>query len=813
MYIGLGWEKLKIMIRNFITTLIRISQKNRLFTVLNLTGLTIGIAGVLMILVWITHELSFDKHYNDADQIYRVMSYGTTYMQDGFAGVPAVLIGDAVEKIPEVTTGVAFEPTGRIFMEANSQGFYENNGLFADSSFFTIFNLSFIQGDPEVAFSDIHSIILTRAMAMKFFGRVDVVNELVMGDEIPLKVSSVIEDFPEYSTLQTDFILPYTLVHSLGLPPRLWGRFMSVGYIKIVPGIDPLQLAQKLTDYAMENNCPQVKDGVHFELQPISAIHLDGSHNESRVFYKSGNKNHIKAFSIIAIFLLTIACFNYINLTTARMEKRSKEIGMRKVVGSSRIQLIRQFIGESMVLSLISLILAFILVEILRPGLNNLLGADIGIHYTDFKLILGVLIILFFSGFLAGTYPALIQSRLSPISIINPGAHKGSSRDILRKFLVVGQFFIASVLISVSFYFIRQNKFLINKDLGFNKENVVYLPMKENITEDYYSLKNRLLDNPGILNVSAINIPETAKPSRCTGCFTWQSQDNPESTSFDALLSSVDFDYFETLQIPIIKGRSFSTEYSTDSIQGFIINESAARKMNVDDPLEEYCRLSGFSEIVHEGQIIGISKDIYVSGLKEEIAPQIFRVSNDLSSMVPDGVIYVRYKEGFKDEVIDELSKVWNEVNDLTPFEYFYLDQTYIDLYRPDRINGMLVTWFTIFIILVSCLGVYGMITFFLERKRREIALRKTFGASSYTLIWKTTWSIGKWAIIANLASIPFTIYISKRLFESYANRIDLNWDVFPISFAILFIIICLTTLIKALKIIYMNPAESLKYE
>lgn len=797
------------IVKSILKTVVRVSLRNKLFTFINLFGLSIGIAAVLMILIWITYELSFDKQYKDSRQLYRVMSYGTQYMQDGFDGSPANLASQSSQLFPEIIQSTAFESLGNVFIEANGHGYYEDNGLVCDTNFFKVFDIPFSLGSLTTVASDKYSIILTKSLAMKFFGRTDVISETLLCDNTPIKITGVIEDIPEFSSLRYSFILINPA------SPSSWGRFMSACYIKVYKDTDTKKLANKLTDLARNSNCPQVLNGgIHFELQPMSEVHLDGSHNSWRPFYKSGNKQNILTFSIVAILILVIACFNYINLTMARMETRVKEVGIRKVVGSSQLQLIKQFIGESLFFALVSLFFGFVLIELLRPALNQMLGTEIVIRYWDITLIGGVLIILLFTGFLAGLYPAVKQSVRNPDLVIKGYAPTGGSKDVLHKILVYLQFFIASTLLIVSFFFSRQTRFLQNNDLGFDTQNVLYLPMKENMGAQYNYVKTRLRQHPGIVSVSAIDHLEAlGGTSRCTGCFQWTSLSNSELSTFDAMLSRVDFDYFETLGIPVVQGRSFSIDYSKDSTEGFILNESAIKNMKVEKPFEEFCQLQGYGGSKHEGNIVGIVKDINVTNLKEPIAPHVYLIMKDPSSEVPDGIILVKYRPGYDKSILPFLEETWKEVNTRTSFEYYHLNETYHNLYEKETKNKILVTLFTTLTIFIAFLGLFGMITFLIERKTREIAVRKVFGASTFQIIWRISWNVSRWIVVAFISSIPLSVIISAKLFESYTNKEPLNWWIYPIAFASILTVVLLTSLLKTWQISRKSLVAPLKYE
>ena len=798
------------MIINYLKITFRTILRNKVFSFINILGLSIGMASCLLIMLWVQNELNFDKFHSNRDKMYRVMSYGTKYMTEGFDGIPAALGINSIGTLPDIKKLTFFESAGEYFIKYGDEGYYQDNGLFADSSFFNFFNFNFLYGNKNDALKNPYSIVLDEDVAKKIFGNENPIGKtLIVGKkQRQLIVSGVIEKVPDNSTLQFKYVIPIGLLQDINYYLG-WGRFMYTMFVQLDENVVPDTLAAKMTQLALDNNCGQVKDGVSFKLQEFKKLHLDGFHGSWRDFYITGDKRYVTTFSIIAAVILIIACFNYINLSTARSERRSREVAIRKVSGANRRNLITQFLGESFLVTIISLIFALILVELLRPSFNILTEKNLIINYSSPDFLIGLVIILFTTSFLAGIYPAFIMSSFSPIKVLKNIYSSKKGGSIFRKILVVLQFIIASILIICSVLIYKQINFLRNKDLGFDKENVVYLYFKENLAENYYYIKNELLKDPNIFSVSASDYLWANNSNRCSGCFQWEGYS--EADEIDVLLPKVDFDFLKTLNIKIINGRDFSNEIRSDSVNAMIINETLAKSLGLDDPLNLNVKF-GYQKLKNY-QIIGVYKDINYSSLRKGIESQVLRIIKDPGALSSSSVMLIKINGQNVKEAINAIEKQWKSVNKFSPFEYHFLDQAYDQLYFKDKRMGQILICFTILAIFISCLGIFGLAAFVAESKTKEIGIRKVNGAKVSEIVWRMTKNFVIWIIMAFVIAIPIAWFIMDKILMNYANRISFGIVEFLLSLIIILSISISASTYQAFKAATMNPVNSLKYE
>ncbi|NQV02291.1 MAG: FtsX-like permease family protein, partial [Bacteroidia bacterium] len=629
-------------------------------------------------------------------------------------------------------------------------------------------------------------------------------------EEIPMNVTGVFLTIPDNSTLQFDFVAPYSLYRELGAGFS-WGRFMGTTFMQLHEGTNPNIVALKLTAIAKNAKCPQVLDGVNFKLQPFTDLHLDGQHNEWAPFYKSGDSRYIWLFSIVVVLILLIACVNYINLTTARADKRSFEIGIRKVSGASPNNLTLQFFTESAVFSTISLLVAIGLLWLFWPYYQQLTGKELVMDLNNPMLLLGVFGIFILTTLLSGLYPSIVLPAFNPVAVLKGLPSSRSGKGWMRKGLVIFQFFITSALIIGSLVIFQQISYIRNMDMGFSSENVICLPMKEKLGEKYSFIKQQLLTDPDIISVTCSDYLWATDNNRCKGCVRWDGFQ--EGDDVDLLLPRVDFNYFETLDIPLIAGRTFSKDFSTDSTEAFMINESAAKVMKLDNPIGVKCRVSGTTGSSQEGRIIGVFKDIHYASLHQEIDPQFVRIYNHPEKGGQRAVVIVRFQGANPDAIISRLEGLWESVNQLTPFEYFFLDQTYENLYRKDRQIGRVVSWFTILAIILSALGIFGLTTFITERRTREVAIRKVNGATVNGVIWLITWDFSRLVVISFALAIPLAWFIMNKLLQVYAYHITITPWIILLAFLIVLFIATISSLSQAMKLSRMDPVTSFRYE
>ncbi|MFC2102574.1 ABC transporter permease [Bacteroidota bacterium] len=797
------------MWKNYLTSTVRTIQRNKLFTFINIVGLSVGMAASLMIILWVWDEVSFDNFFENRNQLYRVMSYGTTYMVDGISGSPMVLGEHAVAELPEIEKAVTFEPVFQMLVRRQKEGFYFDKGIVSDPTFFDVLPFPLKSGHPDHLLENPHDIVISEEMGRKLFGAEDPTGQSIIIDDISMNITGVFSSIPGNSTLQLDFVAPYSLYKELGVG-FIWGRFMGTTFLQLRPGTNPDIVAMKLTAVAKNARCPQVLDGVSFRLQPFADLHLDGKHNDWTI-YKSGDSRYIWLFSVVVVLILLIACVNYINLTTARADKRAFEIGMRKVSGASPNNLSIQFFTESALFTTISLIVALFLLWIFWPYYLQLTGKELVMDLLTPMLLIGIAGVFILTTLLSGLYPSLVLPAFNPVAVLKGPPSSRRGKGWMRKGLVVFQFFITSALIIGSLIIFRQISYIRNMELGFNSENVICLPMKENLGEKYSVVKQQLLTDPNILSVTCSDYLWATENNRCKGCVSWEGIG--EGDDVDLLLPRVDFDYFETLDIPLIAGRSFSKDFSTDSTEAFMINESAARAMNLDNPVGVKCKVSGSTGSAQEGRIIGVFKDIHYASLHQEIEPQFVRVYRHPEKGGQNATLLVRFQGNHPDAIISRLKGAWESVNQVTPFEYSFLDQTYENLYRKDRQIGRVVSLFTILAIILSALGIFGLTTFIAERRTREVAIRKVNGATARKVIWLITWDFTRLVVISFILAIPLAWIIMNKVLQSYAYHISITPWIILLALVIVLCIATLSSVSQAMRLSRMDPVRALKYE
>ena len=798
------------MWKNYLVTTLRTIGRNKLFSFINIIGLSIGMAASMMIVFWVLDELSYDKALKNTHNVYRVMSYGTKYMIDGYSGTPMVLAENASTKLPEVEKAVTFESIGRALARNQEEGFYFERGIVSDPAFFEVFPFPLKSGNPDHLLKNPHDIVISAEMSRKFFKAENPVGKILVVEDIPMNVTGVFKSIPANSTLQLDFVAPYSLYKELGVVFS-WGRFMGTTFLKLREGTNPNIAAMKLTSMALGAGCPQVRDGVNFTLQPFSSIHLDGKHNEWLPVYKSSDIRYIWLFSAVVVLILLIACINYINLTTARTDKRSFEIGMRKVSGASPHNLTTQFFAESIIFGVISLLIALSLLRLFWPFYQQLIGKELAMDFGNPMIIFGILAIFVLTTVLSGLYPALVLPSFNPVEVIKGPSSSRKGKGWMRKGLVVFQFFITSLLIISALVLFRQIAFIRDTDMGFNNKNVVCIPMKENIGAKYRFMKEQLLRDPNIISVTGSDYLWANDNNRCKGCVRWEGFQ--EGDDVDFVIPQVDFGYFETLEIPLVSGRFFSPAFATDSSEAFMINETAARAMKLKNPVGVPCGLYGSSGVIRKGRIIGIFKDIHYSSLHQQIDPQFVRVLRNPKNSSQRGVILVKFNSSNPTAVLKKVEEVWKQVNQLSPFEYFFLDQTYENLYQKDRHIGRIVSWFTILAIFLSALGTYGLTTFIAERRTKEVAIRKVNGASFKKVIWLITSDFTRLVLAAFILAVPLSWYIMNKVLQVYAYHINITLWIILFALLLVVAIAFLASVSQAIKLSRMDPAKSIKYE
>jgi predicted permease len=787
------------MLGNYIKIAFRNMKRHKGYSFINIAGLSVGIACTIIILLWVQDELSFDRFHENGVQIHRIVADWEKYNWDGFDKVPGPLAQAVKEEIPAVIYTARLSECSRQVFKYKNNVSYENNGIMTDPSLFKIFSFPFLRGDPETSFSAPTNIVISESMARKYFGDEDAFGEIIDVDGKPRTVAGIIQDIPSNSHIQFDYVFSTEIQRSYG---KNWNAFNSMTYVLLQEGTNVEEMGPRITEVAKNHNSPHVQMGVTLRLQSLSRIHLD-SRKSPEKFLKLGDSQYVYLFWLIAFFILLIACVNFINLSTARSSIRAREVGMRKTVGARRAQLIKQFMAESIMLSFVSCLIAVVIINLVMPVFEQISGKKLPFHSLELNHILGILAIILLVGLLAGAYPAFYLSSFKPVFVLKGLIGSGRKKAVFRKVLVVFQFSLSVMLITGTAVVHKQLQYMRNINLGLDKENVVFIPIRENIGKKYDTFKSELLENPGILRVTAQNYLFATDSWHTTGVH-WEGKD-PEYVQ-DVVWHSVDHDFFETLKIKLKEGRFFSPEFQTDQEEAFILNEEAVRQMGIEAPVGKPFVFALNKDNFKKGRIIGVIKDGYYRSLHHKISPQVFHLNRNWTY----GVTLIRITG---EQALSHIKNVWENINPLSPFEFQFLDQTYEQLYRKENQIQKVLNYFASLAILISCLGLFGLASFITEQRTKEIGIRKVLGSPVSWIVWLLSQEFLKCVGFANLIAWPIAYYALNRWLQNFAYRTNIGVEILFFSAALAVFIAFLTVSYQSIKAATANPVDSLRYE
>ncbi|MGE5812307.1 MAG: ABC transporter permease, partial [Ignavibacteria bacterium] len=703
---------------------------------------------------------------------------------------------------PEVINSTRYMPYSGSAFKYNDKLLKIEKGVFADPAFFEIFSFTFLSGDPKKALSEITNIVITESMAEKFFGDENPLGKTLLVDgQSPAIVSAVLKNPPSNSHLQFDFILNTIVLKYIGFPLDSWSNASFNTFIKIPQNTD-VQKLDKVISGIMSKQIPGFNRKLH--LQPLTDIHLTTDYAYD--FHGLGDNKYIYIFSVIALFIILIAAINYINLTTAGLLKRSKEVGLRKMMGSNRLQVIKQLFNESFIIVVIAFFAALVLVEIFLPLFNQVSGKVLRINYFDIKFFGGMIVLLVFISLIAGGYPAFMISSVKPVNAIKNILVHGQKGSLFRKALVVIQFSLSIMLIIGTITVFYQLNYIGNKKLGFEKENILYFDAKGKFQQNYSAMKNELLNLPSIADVTAEDRLFT-NPTNATVNLYWEGKQDGNDIQVE--YSFVDYNYFDMLKVDFKEGRNFQREMRMDE-NSFILNEEAVNQMRLEKPVGKRFRLN---EI--EGNIIGIIKNTNFKSLHRKIEPSAYIAlgSSSTLSFNYNGVFLVKTSAGKTNEAITAIEDIWKKVNPNIPFEYHFLDETIDKQYIKEVQTGKIFSYFAAIAILISCLGLYGLTLFITENRTKEIGVRKVLGASVTSIVKMFYNDFSKLILLSGIIAIPLAWYAMDKWLENFAYRIDISWWMFALSGGIALVIALATVSFQAIKAATANPVESLRYE
>jgi len=794
------------MIKNLLLVALRNFRRDKWYSLLNILGLTIGITFSLFLIFYIKDELSYDRYNDKASRIYRINAHIKEPDKDTmrWAVTPFPMAPALAKDYPEVEEAVRFIGIGKVMYKNGDLRLYEDKVFAADSNLFRVFTHKFIEGDPQTALKDPKSMVLTRSVAKKFFGNKSCVGkalENASGDVY--KITAVIEDVPKNS-----HILFNVLISRSSLPADFangWGGFGFYTYVLLKPNTSAAAFERKMApiyDKYLASIFAQYNIKMRFGAMPITSIHLHSNMvNEPE---ELGSMSYIYIFSAVAFFMMLIACINYMNLTTARSARRAKEIGMRKVTGSSRLQLISQFLIESTLTAIFALLLAIGVIALLLPTFNSLSGKFISFNTLlrpDTVLIL--LAVIVFVGLVGGSYPAFYLSKFNPVSVLKGSLSKGSSNVVLRRSLVVIQFSISIIMLTCTWIIYGQLKYLRNKDLGFNSEQVLIATANSNndIRSKILAFKNEMRSNPQVISVS------TAQAVPGSGAnfslFSIESKNGYVDKGVDCY--GVDEDYFNTLGIKLVKGRNFSG--LSDTLRSIIVNENMVKEFGWgENAIAKKVKFPGDTSGKYL-EVVGVVKDFNQKSLYNPITPLLlyYRPNNN--------TIELKLRGGNIPSAIAGIEKKWKDAFPELPFEYTFLDRDFDSQYSADQKRSKIFTAFSILTILITCLGLLGLIAFTTQQRQKEISIRKVMGANTGQIIPLITRNFVLLVGLSCFIAFPVAWYFMDKWLQIFPYNTGLSVTPFILSAVVVLLITLLTVIFHTMKAALANPVRSLRTE
>lgn len=793
------------MIKNLLKTAIRHIRKHPGYSLLNIMGLTLGITSALFLIIYVSDELSYDRYHENADRIYRVSSK-ITEPDDQFTwNVAQIPMGpQVVQDYPEVQSFVRFFNMPRALYKFEDKEYIEENFFNADSTLFDIFTYKVIKGDVKAAVRDPGKIVLTRSVAARYFGDADPLGKTLTTGTTAFEVTGVIEDVPTNSHFRFEAVTARN-----NLPKQLgtWGTFGVFTYLLFPHEFDVKAFETKIQgmyNAHMKTIFEPLKIKIEYILEPITRIHLYSTNPGEPE--PTGSITYVIIFGIVALFLVLIAAMNYMNLATARSVSRAREVGLRKVVGSRRGPLIAQFLSESVVLTIISLIISVILLIVLLPKFNLLAGKsfDLSIMRSP-EVIITVIGIILIVGLLGGSYPAFFLSKFSPTTVLKGEITQGSAGSLFRKILVVIQFTISVAMIICTLVVFRQLKYLKTMDQGFDQDNVLMLQLNNQaMTRKYPVLKRTLLENNDIKYVTSTN----TQMGEGSGKVIFNMETDQGMSQRGINFAVVDHDFIEALGIKMISGRDFQEDMPSDTLTGVVVNETLAKRMGWIDAIGKKVELGNAGNVIN-ARVIGVMADYHQTGMYNEIESLmlIYRFHER------DNIVYVKLSGNNMEQTMSFIETKWKEVFPDQPYSYTFLSDRFNRQFQADEKRGLNFTMFTILAILIACLGLFGLASYMVEQRTKEIGIRKVFGADEGIIIRLISKEFLILIAISIVIAVPAAYFIMSNWLENYVYRTRISILLLLLAAVLTIVITFITISYKAYQASILNPASSLKTE
>jgi len=811
------------MLKNYLRVALRNLRKHKGYSFINIAGLAVGMACALFILLAVQDELSFDRFHVNAATLYRVEQDQEGGQGKFHVNVTPFPMGPVLKaEVPEIKDAVRFAFTGALLVRYGENAFFERRVAAVDPQVFSMFTFPLVSGDPATALSQPGSLVITEDMAKKYFGAADPMGKAVtINTAHAFTVTGVMKNIPLNSSLTYDMFVPFDFVKTLGLYNDSMGSNNILTFVQLHSRGGAAAAAEKTTTMVRERNIAAVRAdpvrmkeiqsdpearrrfenyrGPAFSLMPLVDLRLYG--------YFGFNRNdlgvkYIYTFGSIALFVLLIACINFMNLATARSANRAREVGLRKVVGAQRKSIIGQFYGESILTAFLAGAAALGLVILLLPAFNSLADKTLALGaLLSAKFLLGLLAVTLFTGIVAGSYPALFLSSFQPVKVLKGGLSGGAKSALLRKILVVFQFSLSILLLIGMGVVTRQIDFMRNKKLGYDKEQLIYLPMNGTSYTSYATLKEQLLRNPRILGVTATHQPPTSIGSNGWSA-DWDGKD-PERRVLIGI-GYVDFDYPETLKIEMASGRPFSREFATDTGGAFLVNEEVPKLMGLDAASAVGKRF----QYGIDGTIVGVMKNFHYQSVRNAIEPLAVRIDPARFRFA-----VVRLKAGEVPASLEDVKQTWRRIYPQYPIEYRFFDEDFGRMYQSDERMGRLLKVFAGMAVFIACLGLFGLASYTAEQRNKEIGVRKVLGASAPGIVLLLSKQFAKWVLIANVLAWPVAYLLMRNWLKGFAYRSTIAWWLFILAGGGVLVIALLTVSLQAFRAAQNDPVKSLKYE
>lgn len=788
------------MIKNYFKLAWRNIISNKTFSLINILGLALGLSCSVIIVLWLNSERKMDKFHANDKRLYRVME---NQFYDGnistFPSTPGILAENIVKDIPEIELASQFlweeEPLFTV-----GQNFDKEKGRYVQKDFLKMFSYKLIKGNAASALDRPDGIVINQRLADKYFKGQDPIGKMIRIDNrAEVMVTGILDEIPESSSVKFDFLMSFEVWQKNNSWAKEWGNNGPRCYVMLAPNAKIDQVNKKIKGYIKSK---EKNSNVELFLQNYGESYLYSQWDNGKQV--GGRIKNVKIFSFVAIVILLIACINFMNLATARSLKRAREIGVRKVVGAGKRQLIGQFLGESVFVAFLAMLVSLLIILLLLPGFNALTDKKLSIDLTNPSFVLMLLGLTVFTGLVSGSYPALFMSSLKPISVLKGLLKFKPGAAYFRKALVVFQFVLSIVLILGMIIVYRQINYIHNKNLGFAREDILFMPLEGHLEKSFPTFKNELLKQPGIKAVTSAQSSPLEVGSSTQGV-RWPGKDTTKLTLFS--MNPITYDYIKTMGIELVAGRDVSPEYGMDT-SNYLVNEAAARKMGYKDPVGK--ELTAWGD---KGTIVGVMKDFHHNSLHVPIEPLILKMFKMTGETPFWGHVIIRSEKGKTKEAIASMEKVFKQFNPGFPFKYYFTDEEIAKNYKSEFTVSKLSRYFAFLAIFISCLGLFGLVTFTAEQRTKEIGIRKVLGASVTGIFSMLSKDFLKLVLIAALIAFPLAWWAMHSWLNDFAYRIDIGWWVFVVAGLSAVLIALLTISFQAIKAAIANPVKSLRTE